>query len=80
MEPPRSGGALSTWGFLSFQLLGPPSFVDVRGTGLTGPSKVGGVGAPTQAWSGAAEDRGTEKKGRHSRPCLAPKYPEWGLH
>lgn len=50
--PPRDGGALSTWGFLSFQLLGPPSIVDFRGSGLTRPCKVGGVGAPTQAWSG----------------------------
>lgn len=38
------------------------------------------MGAPTQAWRGAVEDRGTEKKDRHPRPCLAPKYPEWGLH
>ena len=82
MEPPRSGGALSTWGFLSFQLLGPPSFVDVRGIGLTGPCKVGGVGAlepQPRPGGGAVEDRGTEKS-HHPRPCLGPKYPEWGLH
>lgn len=42
MEPPREGRALSTWGFLSFQLLGPPSFVDFRGSGETRPRKGGG--------------------------------------
>lgn len=43
MEPPSEGRALSTWGFLSFQLLGPPSFVDFRASDQTRPCKVGGV-------------------------------------
>ena len=38
------------------------------------------MGAPTQAWRGAVEDRGTEKKDRHPRPCLAPYYPVCVLH
>lgn len=53
--PLDTGGALSTRGFLSFQLLGPPSFVDFRGSGLTRSCKVGGVWSPTQAWRDAEE-------------------------
>lgn len=34
---PPDGGALSTGGFLSFQLLGPPSFVYFRGSRLSRP-------------------------------------------
>lgn len=72
MEPPREGRALSTWGFLSFQLLGPPSLVDSRGSGQTRPCKVGGVrwvGEPLPRPGGGGR---TEAEGRwapHPGPC-----------
>lgn len=88
MEPPREGRALSTWGFLSFQLLGPPSLVDSRGSGQTRPCKVGGVrwvGEPLPRPGGGGEDRGRGKVGPPPRalpePRLrvqTPSHPEWG--
>lgn len=67
MESPREGRALSTWGFLSFQLLGPPGFVDFRGFWSDQALRVGGV-----RWDGELLPRPGGQERAEARAECAP--------
>lgn len=73
-QPPREGGALSTGGFLSFQLLGPPSFVYFRGSSLSRP---GGVGWGGESGPGLEGRRGERHRGWPLGPTLRLCQSPW---